>query len=102
MIMIINLWHFRVLELFLGYLSVRTYSLRDHLGEQYNHEGGMGHPLLINQRNLGVWFSLPLCCQWRLGHSACCTKGGCRGSFDLVLLVTHLREEYYVCTTSEA
>jgi hypothetical protein len=26
---------------------------------------------------------------------------GCRGSFDLVLLVTHLSEEYYVCTTSE-
>jgi hypothetical protein len=25
-------------------------------------------------------------------------KGGCRGSFDLVLLVTHLREEYCVCT----
>jgi hypothetical protein len=23
------------------------------------------------------------------------------GSFDLVLLVTHLREEYYVCTTGE-
>jgi hypothetical protein len=26
------------------------------------------------------------------GHSACSTKGGCRGSFDVVLLVTHLRE----------
>jgi hypothetical protein len=25
-----------------------------------------------------------------LGHSACSTKGGCRGSFDLVLLVTLL------------
>jgi hypothetical protein len=37
------------------------------------------------------------------GHSARSAKGGCRGSFDLVLilLVTHLREEYCVCTTSE-
>ena len=35
------------------------------------------------------------------GHSAHYAKGGCRGSFDLVLLVTHLREEYCVCTTSE-
>jgi hypothetical protein len=26
---------------------------------------------------------------------------GCWGSFDLVLLVTHLREEYYVCTTDK-
>jgi hypothetical protein len=26
---------------------------------------------------------------------------GCRGSFDLVLLVTHLREVYCVCTTDE-
>jgi hypothetical protein len=32
------------------------------------------------------------------GRSA---KGGCRGSFDLVLLVTLLREEYCVCMTSE-
>jgi hypothetical protein len=27
------------------------------------------------------------------GHSAHSAKGGCRGSFDLVSLVTHLREE---------
>jgi hypothetical protein len=26
---------------------------------------------------------------------------GCRGSFDLVLLVTHLGEVYYVCTTGK-
>jgi hypothetical protein len=26
---------------------------------------------------------------------------GCRGSFDLVLLVTHLGEVYCVCTTGE-
>jgi hypothetical protein len=26
---------------------------------------------------------------------------GCRGSFDLVLLVTHLGEVYYVCTIGE-
>jgi hypothetical protein len=35
------------------------------------------------------------------GHSACSTKGGCRGSFNFVLLVTHLREECCVCTTGE-
>jgi hypothetical protein len=35
------------------------------------------------------------------GHSACSPKGGCQGSFDLVLLVTHLRDEYCVCMTSE-
>jgi hypothetical protein len=35
------------------------------------------------------------------GHSSRSTKGGCRGSFDLVLLVTHHREEYCVCTTDE-
>jgi hypothetical protein len=29
--------------------------------------------------------------QWGPGHSARSAKGGCRGSFDLVLLVTHLR-----------
>jgi hypothetical protein len=44
---------------------------------------------------------LSLCHQWGSGHSACYAKGGCRGSFDLVLLVTHLREEYCVCTTGE-
>jgi hypothetical protein len=26
---------------------------------------------------------------------------GCRGSFDMVLLVTHLGEVYYVCMTDE-
>jgi hypothetical protein len=36
-----------------------------------------------------------------LGHSAHSTKVGCQGSFDLVLLVTHLREECCVCTTGE-
>jgi hypothetical protein len=35
------------------------------------------------------------------GHSVCSAKGGCRGFFDLVLLVTHLREEYCVCTTGK-
>jgi hypothetical protein len=30
-----------------------------------------------------------------------CQGGGCRGSFDLVLLVTHLGEVYCVCTTGE-
>jgi hypothetical protein len=39
--------------------------------------------------------------QWGLGRSARSAKGGCRGSFDLVLLVTHLREVYCVCTTDE-
>jgi hypothetical protein len=42
-----------------------------------------------------------LCHQWGPEHSACSTKGGCQGSFILVLLGTHLREEYYVSTTSE-
>jgi hypothetical protein len=31
---------------------------------------------------------------WGLGHSACSAKGGCRGSFDFVLIVIHLREDY--------
>jgi hypothetical protein len=44
MIMIMNLWHFRWLRMFPEYLSVRTCSLRDCLGQQYNHEGGMGCP----------------------------------------------------------
>jgi hypothetical protein len=35
------------------------------------------------------------------GNSVRSAKGGCRGSFDLVLLVTHLREGYYVYTTGE-
>jgi hypothetical protein len=35
------------------------------------------------------------------GHSARSAKGGCRGSLDLVLLATHLREEYYVCMIDE-
>jgi hypothetical protein len=35
------------------------------------------------------------------GHSARSAMGRCRGSFDLVLLFTRLREEYCVCTTSE-
>jgi hypothetical protein len=39
--------------------------------------------------------------QWGPVHSARSAKGGCEGSFDLVLLVTHLREEYCVCTTGE-
>jgi hypothetical protein len=33
--------------------------------------------------------------------SLCQGGGGCRGSFDLVLLVTHLGEVYCVCTTGE-
>jgi hypothetical protein len=36
--------YFRGLGLFLEYLSVRTCSLDDHRGKQYNHEGGMGCP----------------------------------------------------------
>jgi hypothetical protein len=36
------------------------------------------------------------------GHSARSAKGGCRGSFNLVLLVTHLREGYCVSTTDES
>jgi hypothetical protein len=48
-----------------------------------------------------VKFASSLCRQWVLGHSACSAKGGCRGSFDLVLLVTHLRVEYCVCATGE-
>jgi hypothetical protein len=35
------------------------------------------------------------------GHGGCSAKGRCRGSFDLVLLVTHVREVYSVCTTGE-
>jgi hypothetical protein len=35
------------------------------------------------------------------GRSARSAKWGCRGSFDLVLLVTHLGEVYSVCTTDE-
>jgi hypothetical protein len=42
--MMMNLWYFRGLGLFPEYLSVRTCSLRDHAGQQYNHEGGMGCP----------------------------------------------------------
>jgi hypothetical protein len=34
-------------------------------------------------------------------HIARFAKGGCQGSFDLILLVTHLREVYCVCTTGE-
>jgi hypothetical protein len=31
--------------------------------------------------------------QWGSGYNARSAKGGCQGSFDLVLLGTHLREE---------
>jgi hypothetical protein len=41
MIMMMNLCYFRGLGLFPEYLSVRTCSLDDHPGKQYNHEGGM-------------------------------------------------------------
>jgi hypothetical protein len=46
-----------------------------------------------------VWLDSSLCRQWGSRHSACSAKGGYRDSFDLVLLVTHLREEYCVSTT---
>jgi hypothetical protein len=36
--MMMNLWYFRGLGLFPEYLSVRTCSLDDHLGKQYNQE----------------------------------------------------------------
>jgi hypothetical protein len=38
-----------------------------------------------------------------MGAGAQCSlyQGGCRGSFGLVLLVTHLREVYCVCMTGE-
>jgi hypothetical protein len=35
------------------------------------------------------------------GRGARSAKGGCRGSLDLVLLVTHLGEVYCVCTIGE-
>jgi hypothetical protein len=35
------------------------------------------------------------------GRSARSTKVGCRGSYDLVLLDTHLGEAYCICTTGE-
>jgi hypothetical protein len=44
LIMMMNLCDFRGLRLFPKYLSVRTCSLDDHLGKQYNHEGRMGRP----------------------------------------------------------
>jgi hypothetical protein len=37
--------------------------------------------------------------QWGPGRRS--AKVGCRGSFDLVLLVTHLGEVYCVCMTGE-
>jgi hypothetical protein len=40
--MVLSLCYFRGLGLFLEYLSVRTCSLDDHPGKQY--EGGIGHP----------------------------------------------------------
>jgi hypothetical protein len=51
--------------------------------------------------NPRVYLALPEGRQWGSGHSARSAKGGCRGSYDLVLLVTHLREVYYVCTTGK-
>jgi hypothetical protein len=38
-----------------------------------------------------------------MGARALCSlcQGGCRGSFDLVLLVTHLGELYCVCMTDK-
>jgi hypothetical protein len=45
--------------------------------------------------------ALPEGREWASGHSARSAKGGCRGSFDLVLLVIHLREEYCFCTTGK-
>jgi hypothetical protein len=43
--------------------------------------------------NLGIQLALSKGRQWGSGHSARFAKGACRGSFDLVLLVTHLKEE---------
>jgi hypothetical protein len=40
--MIMSLWHFRGLMWFPECLSVRTYSLRDHPRQKYNHERVMG------------------------------------------------------------
>jgi hypothetical protein len=45
--------------------------------------------------------ALPEGRQWGPRHSARSAKGGYRGSFDLVLLGTYLREGYYVCMTGE-
>jgi hypothetical protein len=44
LIMMMILRHLRGLERFLECLSVRTGSLDDHPGKQYNHEGGMLRP----------------------------------------------------------
>jgi hypothetical protein len=38
-----NMRYFRGLVLIPEYLLVRTYSVDDHPGKQYNHDGGMGH-----------------------------------------------------------
>jgi hypothetical protein len=45
--------------------------------------------------------ALPEGRQWGPGRSARSAKVGCRGSFDLVLLVTHLGEVYCVCMTGK-
>jgi hypothetical protein len=44
LIMMMILRHLRGLERFLECLSVRTDSLDDHPGKQYNYEDGMGRP----------------------------------------------------------
>jgi hypothetical protein len=55
----------------------------------------------VKTSGLGGVFCFAVVPSMGLVHSACSSQGGYRGLFDLVLLVTHLREKYCVCTSDE-
>jgi hypothetical protein len=94
------LWYSRGLRPFPEYLSVRTCR---------------GVTTQDNSATMRVeWDALSWLIRWTWECSWLCLRAvnggqgvvlalprGCRGSFDLVLLVTHLGEVYYVCTTGE-
>jgi hypothetical protein len=82
-----NMWYFRGLRLFPEYLSVRTYSLHDHPGKQYNHEGGMGRLSWLIRGTWGV-VGFAVVPSMGSGHNTCSAEAGCRGSFVFLLLVT--------------
>jgi hypothetical protein len=84
-----KLWYFRGLKLFLEYLSVRTSSLRDHRDNSTTMRVEWDALSWIIRGTWGV-VGFTVVPSMGSGHSACSAEAGCRGSFDLVLLVTLL------------
>jgi hypothetical protein len=82
-----ELWYFSGLRLFSEYVFVRTCSLRDHPNNSTTMRMEWD---ALRWLIRGIWGVVGFAIRLSMGsgHNTCSTEAGCRGSFDLVLLVT--------------